>query len=446
MILGVCAFVSSAQVTFIGSTKSVWEDKPAANTGLNKIYVLYNASGVSMKYNASTDGAVTWYRYGELGGGYAEEITGITRSGRESVLAQVVADCGYIIEEGTNRTYVWVTDYSSKRLTINSISVEPASDCGTATLNVSGSGDDIVFYTINGVRRVLSREIKVEYNTLEWDEESLVWNETTLTETSDGFKSTMVVPAPLCNTTFSISGDRFLKFWGENQESESDVYTTTAVDVRTTAVQAERDNDNEKKDEGGESLGGSAPVTITFKSYSTDAVIHKEWQMALDSEFEDIQLRLNTDDVEETFEEAGTTYWRFVASNDDGSCSAYGDVYTVNIGESELYCPNVFSPGLQDGVNDVWKVSYKSIIDFECHIFNRWGNEIIVLRDPSQGWDGRYRGKLVKSGVYFYVIRAEGSDGKKYNLKGDINILNYKKGLSVSGDDAASADNAGGDE
>jgi hypothetical protein len=50
-----------------------------------------------------------------------------------------------------------------------------------------------------------------------------------------------------------------------------------------------------------------------------------------------------------------------------------------------------------------------------------------TLTDPSQGWDGRYGGKIVNSGVYYYVIKARGSDGKKYNLSGDINIINYKQ-------------------
>ena len=33
----------------------------------------------------------------------------------------------------------------------------------------------------------------------------------------------------------------------------------------------------------------------------------------------------------------------------------------------------------------------------------------------------------MNAGVYFYVIRAKGSDGKEYKLSGDINILRYKK-------------------
>ena len=106
---------------------------------------------------------------------------------------------------------------------------------------------------------------------------------------------------------------------------------------------------------------------------------------------------------------------------------SYSDTYTVNIGESELVCPNAFSPGSSEGVNDVWKVSYKSIIEFHCSIFNTWGNRIIELNDPGQGWDGKYKGKLVDPGVYYYVIRAKGSDGKTYKLSGDINIIRYHK-------------------
>ena len=46
--------------------------------------------------------------------------------------------------------------------------------------------------------------------------------------------------------------------------------------------------------------------------------------------------------------------------------------------------------------------------------------------DPSAGWDGNYKGKLVPPGVYFYVIQAKGSDGQEYELKGHINILRAK--------------------
>ena len=98
----------------------------------------------------------------------------------------------------------------------------------------------------------------------------------------------------------------------------------------------------------------------------------------------------------------------------------------MTVGESNLLCPNAFSPQASPGVNDEWKVSYKSIISFECHIFNRWGTELFSFTDPSVGWDGKYKGKYVPAGTYYYVIKARGSDGRDYKLSGDINIINSK--------------------
>ena len=59
------------------------------------------------------------------------------------------------------------------------------------------------------------------------------------------------------------------------------------------------------------------------------------------------------------------------------------------------------------------------------------------LSDPSQGWDGMRGGKVVPSGVYYYVIEARGADGRTYKKSGDINIVgqssNYKGGGTGEG-------------
>lgn len=433
MVLG--GMACRAQVTFGGNAKPVFEETPAKSTGLGKIYVLYNTAGVGMSYTAqSPSSTVVWSTYGDRGAAYAQEITsGITRNGAQLTLAQVMPNTGYVIEEGTKRTYVWIVNYADYRLNIQNIATEPASDCGTATLNVQGTGTDMAFFTITGVRQLLDRGIKLHYYTLSWNDSQQQWGQTEVNENQETFKSTIVVSAPLCNTAFRLSGDRFLQYWGEGVEIESDSYTTNAVDVHTSAVQEKRNNNNEKGSGGEGTLGGSAPAHITFTAHVTDAAIHKEWQMATDAEFQNVELRLNNDVVDQTFEQAGTFYWRFIGSNASGTCEAVSETYTVNIGESELVCPNVFTPGTTEGVNDEWKVSYKSIVEFKCWIYNSWGNLIVELNDPSQGWDGKYKGKLVDSGVYYYVLRAKGSDGKKYDLSGDINIIGYKKNPNGTG-------------
>ena len=426
--MAMAALSAMAQVDFVGNTKPVYVEGKSSSTGEMAIYVLYSTQGVSMTYTANENpDEVTWFEFGEQGGAYATEVTGIQYNDRISVMPNVDANRGYIIEEGTHRTYLWVVDYSTYRLHLNSATVDPESDCGTATIHIDGSGNDIVYYTINGGRRVLDRQIKVIYNTLEWDADNTIWKEKQITENEESFKTSMAVPAPYCNTTFTIEGDKFLEFWKEDIERvTTETYNTKAVKAETRAVQEQRDNDNEQKTDG-QILGGSAPATITFTAYCTDAVSYKEWQVSSFPEFNDLLMTFSQDEVEYTFNDAGTTYWRFYYANSDGSCEDYSETYTVSIGESVLVCPNIFSPGTTEGVNDIWKVSYKSIVEFHCWIYNRWGNLIKEFTDPSDGWDGTYSGKQVSAGVYFYVIRAKGSDGKEYKLSGDINILRYKK-------------------
>jgi gliding motility-associated-like protein len=425
-LMMVMATVSAmAQVEFVGNSKPVYVEGHSSSTGSMAVYVLYSVQGVSMQYTANTDPYnVSWQEIiiNDIGERIYNDID-VLHNGNVTSLTQVKADQGYIIKEGDSQTtYLWVIDYSKHRLHINSVSIDQEdSDCGTAILHVDGSGPEIRY---DGTK-TLDREIKVTYNTLEWDEEDVYWKEQSVVEEERFLKNTIAVPAPYCNTTFTVSGDKFLEFWNEKESKTSETFTAIAIDVETSAVQEERDNDNEQKIPGS-ALGGSAPARITFTAHCTDAVSFKQWQVSDNPDFNYILMDFAQEEVEYTFEEVGTTYWRFYYANSDGSCEDYSDTYTVNIGESDLVCPNIFSPGTTEEVNDVWKVSYKSIIDFHCWIYNRWGVLIKEFTDPSDGWDGTYRGKLVGTGVYFYVIRATGSDGKKYKLSGDINILRYE--------------------
>ena len=321
-------------------------------------------------------------------------------------------------------------------MSVNSLSFSNEDECGETSIVVDGYGDAIKYFTINGQQRNLDRKIEVVYNDLEWNAESKLWMHKECKKQIEDFGATItIMPAPLCDTQFLLQGDQFLKAWREEVAVESDVYRAKSVDVRTEAEQLNQDSEEKSNliNSGNSSaLGGSAPAEITFYAYTTDAVIHHEWQMASDEAFEDITYRFNQQDLDYVFDEEGSFYLRYIGSNSDGSCEVYSDVYAVSIGASELKCPNAFSPGVTEGVNDEWKVGYKSIVEFECTIFNRWGVEMFHFTDPSLGWDGKYNGKFVKPGVYYYVIRAKGADGKIYKMSGDINIIGYKEQGSSS--------------
>ena len=434
--IAMCTYmcVVAQSVKFEGNARQVMEITPEKSTGLNKIYVLYGTGGVSMIYEAINPSSnVKWYKYGSQGGGYADEIAGIVKNGNVTVLNQVIPNSGYIIEEGDNRTYLWVTDYADYELSLVSVEASEQQDCGTISLDVTGNGKDITYTTINGVGKKLSREMILTYNTLEWDNDDNQWVQKEVAKEYEGLKNNIREQAPLCDTEFILTGDRFLKFWGEELAVSSPVCKAHSIDIRTNAEQSERDIDNEKKDGNEGGLGGSAPAEITFTAYPTDAVAYREWQMSTDSGFETVERSFIDDVYQETFNEEGTFYVRYIAKNSDGTCDAVSDVYTVTIGESLLVCPNAFSPQGSPGVNDEWKVQYKSLISFKCWIYNRWGVQVCELTDASQGWDGKYKGKYVQSGTYYYVIQAVGADGKEYNRKGNINIINYNNQNSSQG-------------
>lgn len=405
------------------------EVKPEASTGLNQIYVLFSTSGAKATYSASSPASVRWLKYSNLGGGYAQEIA-TERNGSEVSAMLDNSDMGYIIEDGDSRFYFWVTNYAAHYPSLSGIAFDPEQDCDRTRLQLQGSADMITYYTINGQARRLDRELSVQYRTLTFDEAAEQYVQTDANESLPYINGTFTVPAPLCDTEFTLTADRFLREWNLEEKTTSDMFTSTAVEAHVSATQDERNNDNEQDVET-EGLGGSAPVEITFKAAVSDAAIYHEWEMSRDANFEVIDDRYRDLEFSYSFRENGTSYVRFVADNADASCPYTSETFEVFVGESELRCPNAFSPGASEGVNDEWKVSYKSLVSFECHIFNRWGQKMATLTDPSQGWDGKYKGKLVPAGAYYYVIKATGSDGKKYNKSGDINIVRSRnKGIS----------------
>lgn len=415
-------------ISFDNVTIKVISISPDKSTGIDKIYVLSNISDeVSMTFESEAISPVEWYSYSNLGGAYAQQLKNIHIDGKKSTLHNVVPDMGYIINDGNKNYIFWIIDYSKYTIDISNIILSENQECNTTILDIEGDAPAIYYYTINGKRETLDRGIECSYNNLEWDNENMRYNQRIITKQLPYINHLILLSPPIyCSTTYRISGDTFLKEWGEEYHFESMPYSPYSIDIRTFA---EQNTDDDKignliKEEGG-NLGGSAPCEIEFMSYVSDAVRHIEWQMATDPNFNDIKYRITEPDLTYTFMDDGTTYIRCIASNADGSCESFGNTYTVEIGSSELKIPNIFTPD-GDGVNDVWKVSYRSLIDFKCWIYDRYGHEIFYFENPADGWDGKYNGKYLGSGVFFYVVTATGADGKNYKKSGDINIITHQ--------------------
>lgn len=187
-------------------------------------------------------------------------------------------------------------------------------------------------------------------------------------------------------------------------------------------------------EETGTSYSGSAPLTVVFHANAENVGMytpHYEWRFTKEGETQPYLVRYE-EETEYTFTEAGShrivLYATFINDNDT---VAYTKDYwqdaqpiTIQISESKLEMPNAFSPN-GDGINDIYRAknNYQSIVEFDAYIFNRWGQKIYEWHDPAGGWDGKFNGKDVKQGVYFVLVKAKGADGRKYNIKKDVNLL-----------------------
>ncbi len=187
-------------------------------------------------------------------------------------------------------------------------------------------------------------------------------------------------------------------------------------------------------EETGTSYSGSAPLTVVFHANAENVGMytpHYEWRFTKEGETQPYLVRYE-EDTEYTFTEAGShrivLYATFINGTDT---VAYTKDYwqdaqpiTIQISESKLEMPNAFSPN-GDGINDIYRAknNYQSIVEFDAYIFNRWGQKIYEWHDPAGGWDGKFNGKDVKQGVYFVLVKAKGADGRKYNIKKDVNLL-----------------------
>lgn len=431
-LLGAAA--NAMTISFTGQSRQVQEVMPEKNTGLDRIYVAYSSGELtSMRIDeASSD--LTISCYSTLGGGYAEPVA-YTREGNTYVVDSPKGNQGYIFTENGRNTCIWLVDYSTQMFDITGVNAGLPQTCDNTQLSVAGAGEAIHYFTIDGRRETLSRDIEISYQTQVWDDQSAAFVHQDAVKNLEYLTNPVTLLTPLyCATEITVSGDRFLREWGMEKSVTSSLINPNGINAITTATQTNLPDNNEDSDSsnvinGANSegdLGGSAPAVVSFNAYVTEGVIHDEWQMSYDPEFQTIDYRWNERDVEYIFEEEGVFYIRYVGSNADGSCEVYGDVFTVSIGASDLRIPNAFTPN-GDGVNDVWKVGYRSLLDFKCWIFDRYGNQIYYFDNPDDGWDGKYKGKTVKSGVYYYVLEARGSDGKKYKKGGDINIVSYKR-------------------
>ncbi len=120
-------------------------------------------------------------------------------------------------------------------------------------------------------------------------------------------------------------------------------------------------------------------------------------------------------------------------ADDDDDDEEEEIVDSTELQASILEMPNAFSPN-DDGINEHYQPKkYQNITEFRAMIFNRWGQCLYTWSDITGFWDGTYRGRPVKDGVYFVRVRAKGGDGKEYDIKKDVTLMRKYNQTTESG-------------
>ena len=92
-------------------------------------------------------------------------------------------------------------------------------------------------------------------------------------------------------------------------------------------------------------------------------------------------------------------------------------------GEPTVWVPNVFTPKRDNNNRFLPKTMFVKTEGYTMRIYNRFGLLVFETNDINQPWDGRYKGEIVPSGSYVYLIRYLGDDNYSNIIKGTITVL-----------------------
>ena len=431
LIIGLFLIIPTfAQYTIKGGTG---EPLLVENNQQNRIqvYLLNGLADAEIAFQTGNEEAHQWYKYNIR---YSEAIPiAGQQSGNRSTINDISDGWVYFVESPSNPTpsFIGIIDYSRYKPVFTSIEIQEGDDkCELLKLVVRMEAEQLTYRNYSGALIPLSRTYHLLYDNMEWDTDALTFVPKKENSIQRGILSEIVVNAPLKNTAFTLIGDDFSEHFGMGQQISTTEYAAIAVEAHAQMIATTATGETEELEAGGQATY-SAPVEIRFQAYANEPVAaFYVWNILKTDPVTNEQtaiLRYTDRTVSYTFRESGNYTAQLEVVDARSACSNESQRFSLFIGESNLLLPNAFSPGSSLGVNDEYRVSYKSLISFKASIYNRQGNLLYHWEDPAQGWDGKVYGRYVPTGVYFIVVEAKGADGKVYKQSKDINILRVKE-------------------
>ncbi|WP_020537672.1 choice-of-anchor L domain-containing protein [Lewinella cohaerens] len=137
-----------------------------------------------------------------------------------------------------------------------------------------------------------------------------------------------------------------------------------------------------------------------------------------------------TDCLNPVFTAQQTTFLELFVTDVNG-CSSKAKILLLVDETVPVYVPNVFSPNNVDGINDRFTIygDPQQITEIvSLNIFDRWGGLVFVnqnfqVNDPSQGWDGKTRGKRLNKAIFVYWAELRLQNGETIIIEGDVLLM-----------------------
>ena len=323
---------------------------------------------------------------------------------------------GYMVKVGAERDVFWVFDYEQLRPTISLI--EADLDCERTMLHLEGELPKISYTRLSGKQMTYPRNCHVEYMSAAWSEDTEMWVDSVAIEELT-LEQEMTVAASPVATDYAIS-DMLAEQLGVAADTlRSPVYQPVALKAHPVTITTTRGKQGEMSNEVNrpyspdDVLNMSAPLEVLFKANGLNAEYY-QWKL-----YKGSSLMLTRSDAEHRYTFTDKGNYRAVVAISNSHCQLDSVEFTISISESMVVVPNVFTPN-GDGTNDEFRVVYRSLKEFHCWVYNRWGHLVYEWSDPAKGWDGTIGGRPAAEGAYFYVIRALGTDADenaKYTIK-----------------------------
>lgn len=101
----------------------------------------------------------------------------------------------------------------------------------------------------------------------------------------------------------------------------------------------------------------------------------------------------------------------------------YSDQVVINVVSNQnVYVPNAFSPN-GDGYNDLFVVQGTEIASVEMKVFDRWGEKVFEGITPNDVWNGMYKDKVVRPGVFIYCVDVTFLTGEQEVEWGSLTVI-----------------------